>query len=284
MTKTFLLGTGCQKGGTTWLFRYLKESPQYVRGYMKEYHVFDALDLESEHLTRNRIMKKAEQALAATRAGERPQAWALHRMSMYANPTLYYDYFSGLLMTRPEGRLTADMTPDYGMLPVERFRDIRQGFARRGVRTVSILLMRDPVERIWSHIRMQAQRFPKMFDQPLPDALRERYADPNYAMRTRYDRTIAALDEAFEPDELYFGFYEDLFSEQRVREVCSFVGIDFMPPDLDLRRNASERPGDLPEDTVREVAGHFSDVYDAVATRFPDVDLAALWPSAGYVR
>ena len=79
VTKTFLLGTGCQKGGTTWLFRYLKESPQYVRGYLKEYHVFDALDLESEQLTRNRIMKKAEQALAAVRAGEPPQAWALHR-------------------------------------------------------------------------------------------------------------------------------------------------------------------------------------------------------------
>ena len=283
--KTFLLGAGCQKGGTTWLFRYLKESPQYVRGYMKEYHVFDALDLESEQLTRNRIMSKAEKALAAARQGEPVQAWVLHRMSMYANPELYYDYFSGLLKTRPEGRVTADMTPDYGMLHVDRFRQIRAGFAARGVRTVSVFLMRDPVERIWSHIRMQAQRFPTMFDQPLPDALRDRHANPNYAMRTRYDQTIAALDAAFESDELYYGFYENLFTEARMREICSFVGIDFIRPEFDRRRNASEQPTDpIPEDTRRVVATHFGGVYDAVAARFPDVDLAALWPSARYVR
>lgn len=283
--KTFLLGAGCQKGGTTWLFRYLKESPQYVRGYMKEYHVFDALDLESEQLTRNRIMRKAEQALDAARRGEPVQGWMLHRMSMYGNPELYYDYFSGLLMARPEGRLTADMTPDYGMLPVDRFRDIRQGFAERGVRTVSILLMRDPVQRVWSHIRMQAQRFPKMFDRPLPEVLRDRHMDPNYATRTRYDRTIAALDEVFEPDELYYGFYEDLFTEGRMREICSFVGIDFIRPEFDRRRNASEQSEDpIPEDTLRAVATHFGEVYDAVAARFPDVDLAALWPSARFVR
>lgn len=284
-TKTFLLGAGCQKGGTTWLFRYLRESPQFVRGYMKEYHVFDALDLETEELTRTRIIRRAEEALAAARDGEPIEARVLHRLAMYGNPNLYYDYFSGLLMTRPDGRLTADMTPDYGMLPAQRFRDIRQGFAERGVRTVSILLMRDPVERIWSQIRMQAQRFPDLFDQPIQDVLRVRHADANYAMRTRYDQTIAALDEVFDPTEVYYGFYEDLFTESRMREICSFVGVDFVPPDFDRRPNASAEPDQpLPEGTVRAVATHFSGVYDAVAARFPDIDLAALWPSAKYAR
>lgn len=283
--KTFLLGAGCQKGGTTWLFRYLKESPQFVRGYLKEYHVFDALDLESEQLTRNRITRKAAEAVAAAQEGGEVSAVALHRLSMYANPQLYYDYFAGLLMTRPEGRLTADMTPDYAMLPVQRFRAIRRNFANRGVRTVSIFLMRDPVERIWSHLRMQADRFPAMFDRPLPEVLRDRHADASYAMRTRYDRTIAVLDEAFEPDEVHYGFYEDLFTERRVGEICAFLGIDRHEPDFDVRRNASARPPEgIPDDTVRLVATHFADVYAAVAGRFPDVDLEALWPSAAYLR
>ncbi len=282
--KTFLIGAGCQKGGTTWLFRYLKNSPQYVRGYMKEYHVFDALDLETEDLTRNRIMKKAEDALAAARQGEPVRASALHRLAMYGNPEHYYDYFTGLLLTRPDGRLTADMTPDYGMLPAERFQEVKTAFAERGVRTVSVFLMRDPVERIWSHMRMQAQRFPTMFDQPLHEVLRERHANANYEMRTRYDRTIAALDQAFEPSEVYYGFYEDLFTEAHMREICSFLGIDFVEPDFDERRNASASPADpLPEETVRAVATHLSEVYAAVAARFPDVDLESLWPSARFV-
>jgi hypothetical protein len=283
--KTFLVGAGCQKGGTTWLFKYLKRSPAFVRGYMKEYHVFDALDLESEQLTRNRIFRKAEEALAAGREGGKVRAMALHRMSMYGNPELYYDYFAGLLLTRPTGRLTVDMTPDYGLLPAQRFRDIREGFAARGVRTVSVMSMRDPVDRIWSHIRMQAQRFPTMFDQPLHEVLRERHAHDNYALRTRYDRTIAALDEAFDADDVHFVFYEELFTDRRVRELCAFLGIDFIEPDFDVRSNASASPTDgVPDDVVREVARHFAGVYDAAATRFPDVDLAALWPSARWVR
>lgn len=282
--KTFLMGAGCQKGGTTWLHRYLKSSPQYVRGYMKEYHVFDAVDLETEDLTRNRIMRKAEEALVALREGGNVNAMALHRMSMYGNPDLYYDYFAGILSTRP-GRVTADLTPDYGMLPAERFVHVRQGFADRGVRAVSMLLMRDPVERIWSHVRMQAQRFPTMFSQPLPEVLLERHADANYAMRTRYDHTIAALDEAFAPQDVYYGFYEDLFTEDRMREICAFLGIDFVTPDFEVRRNASQRPAEtIPETTVRAVAGHFAEVYDAVAARFPGRDLEALWPSARFVR
>ena len=282
--KTFLMGAGAQKGGTTWLHRYLKSSPQYVSGYMKEYHVFDAIDLPSEDLTRNRITRKAEAALAAVRQGGKVNAMALHRMSMYGNPDLYYDYFAGILATR-DGRVTADLTPDYGMLPAERFRAVREGFGERGVRAVSMLLMRDPVERVWSHIRMQAQRFPTMFKQPLPDVLLARHADDNYAMRTRYDRTIAALDEGFAPGQVYYGFYEDLFTEERMREICAFLHIDFIEPDFDVRRNASERPAEtLPDDTVRAVARHFSEVYDAVAARFPDKELEALWPSARFVR
>jgi hypothetical protein len=284
-TKTFLLGAGCQKGGTTWLFRYLKSSPQYVRGYMKEYHVFDALDLESEQLTRKRILRKATEAVTAVREGGKVNAMALHRMSMYGNPQYYYDYFAGILTTRPGGRVTADMTPDYGMLPASRFREIRTAFDKRGVRTVSVFLMRDPVQRIWSHLRMQAQRFPTMFDRPLPEVLLERHTDDNYALRTRYDRTLAALDDAFERDELYLGFYEQLFTERSTREICALLGIDYVDPDFDVRRNASAAPPDeLPEDTVRTVAAHFSEVYDAVATRLPDVDLEALWPSARYAR
>ena len=35
----------------------------------------------------------------------------------------------------------------------------------------------------------------------------------------------------------------------------------------------------LPEDTRRTIARHFAPVYDAVQRRFPDLDLAGLWPS-----
>ena len=51
-------------------------------------------------------------------------------------------------------------------------------------------------------------------------------------------------------------------------------------PDLDHVVNASPKAAPLPDALVARVAGHYRGVYDAVAARFPGVDLGALWPSS----
>ena len=281
--KTFLLGTGCQKGGTTWLFQYLKASPQYVPGFRKEYHVFDAIDIPGQAYRRDEVTEQAEAALARGREGGPVNAQPLLLASMLANPTYYYDYFAGLLLTRPQGRVTADVTPSYGMLAAARLSEIKDEFASRGVRTVAVFLMRDPVDRVLSQMRMQLRRKPDKFARPLQEVLLRRHALSTYAARTRYDLTIAALDEAFDQSEIFFGFYEDLFREDRIREVCRLLGIDFHKPMFDVRANASPPVRDVPEEVLRTVARSYGAVYQAVAARFPDVDLDALWPSTRFL-
>ena len=44
--KVFLLGVGCQKGGTTWLHGQLAKHPEVDLGFTKEYHIFDALHID----------------------------------------------------------------------------------------------------------------------------------------------------------------------------------------------------------------------------------------------
>ena len=101
-TGTFLLGVGCQKGGTAWMHRYLEASPQCDPGFRKEYHVWDALDLPSGRLARQRIENQGGQ-----------------RARFLDDPDHYFDYFAGLL--GPSGaRLTADITPAYAGLSAER--------------------------------------------------------------------------------------------------------------------------------------------------------------------
>ena len=43
---TFLLGVGAQKAGTSWLHDQLQRRNDVDFGFLKEYHVFDALELE----------------------------------------------------------------------------------------------------------------------------------------------------------------------------------------------------------------------------------------------
>lgn len=286
MTKTFLLGVGCQKGGTTWVHQYLAGSPQYAHGYRKEYHVFDAVDLVEEKQARGRILERAAESLAQPVPGDRRSATGAHRYAMYLDPEFYYDYFTGLLHRSPQTRLVADITPTYALLSAERYAGIRAGFAERSVTTLPMFLMRDPVERIWSQLRMHARlaERPQTTEADTEKSLKAQLLRPAYASRTRYDHTIRALDRAFGPDEIFYGFYESLFTDDEVRRLCGLAGIDFVTPGFDRRVHSSPKAEpELSDDTVRAVAEKYRDVYVAVAARFPDVSLPDLWPSSRFV-
>jgi hypothetical protein len=264
---TFLLGVGCQKGGTAWLHRYLEASPQCDPGFRKEYHVWDSLDLPSGKLARERIENQG---------GER--AAFLH------DPDRYFDYFTGLLAPQ-DIRLTADITPGYAALPASRLAMIRQGFEARGVRPVAGFLLRDPVERVWSAARMDMQRRGDEAPEDPETRVGHMYKHPMYADRTRYDLTMDALEEAFPRESVWYGFYERLFSADTLAPLCDFLGIDFHEPDVGRQVNVSPKSkgAGLPENTVRTVAQYFAPVYAAVQDRFPDLELAELWPSMRHI-
>ncbi len=277
-----MLGVGAQEAGTTWLYRCLQDSPEFAAGYRKEYHVFDTLDLESESGTRNRNITLAEAALTDLREGRPADAAVLHRMSMYGRSAYYYDYFAALLQQEPGRHVTADVTPAYALLSVERLHEIRQELAQRGVRAVAVFLMRDPVDRIWSQLRMQHQRTAAPGDPSAEERVLEQYAEPQYAARSEYHRTIDALDDAFGTD-VHYDFYERLFTEDAIAGLCQTVGISMHQPALEQRRNPAPAGAELPESTQRTVASHLAEVYRRVAERFPEVELSAIWPSARHV-
>ncbi|WP_395660452.1 hypothetical protein [Aestuariivirga sp.] len=43
--RTFILGVGAQKAGTTWLFHRLAGAPNASMGLVKEYNIWNALTL-----------------------------------------------------------------------------------------------------------------------------------------------------------------------------------------------------------------------------------------------
>ena len=266
MSGTFLLGVGAQKAGTAWMHRYLESSPQCDPGFRKEYHVWDALDLPSGRLARERIERQG---------GDRAR--------FLGDPNHYFDYFSGLV--GPGGaRLTADITPSYAGLSADRLRFVGAGFEARGVRPVAVYLMRDPVERVWSAVRMDVQRRGETDPDLVEARVRVVTDDDQYARRTRYDQTLARLDESFPAGDVFYGFYERLFEVPTLTDLCEFLGIDFHEPDFGRQVNVSPKGGaDLPEETVARLARRFRPVYEAVATRFPDVDLPRLWPSMSHL-
>lgn len=283
--RTFVLGTGAHKAGTTWLHAYLRASPHFEPGARKEYHVFDSLDLPSEAWMRRRLVDHAATALEAIRQGGRVDANHLLSMAMYADTELYFDYFAALVSRRPRVRATGDLTPAYAMLSAERLASIRAGFEKRGVRSVGVFLMRDPVDRVWSHIRMTTHREPGKLGRTSEEELLHAHDRRAYALRTQYHRTLDNLAAAFPDASVHVGLYETLFRDDRqVRAIAELVGIPFRPPSLDRHRNASPRSVEtLPDEVARVVAEHYADTYRGVAERMPHLDIARWWPHSRHV-
>ena len=270
--KTFILGVGAQKCGTSWLHGYIDADESVDTGMTKEYHVWDALDVpecarfevgpvESALSQRNRI-----------------------RRSMQTDPEQYFTYFEQILH-QPGITVTADITPSYSALKAPRLSQIFDGFRKRGIDCKVVFLMRDPVERCWSAVRMHRKRGHAREGVALdPDEAKSvlgYYATTDARMRTRYDATIHELEAAIPPDKLYFGLYEELFDSERIDAISGFIGI---PPRHDFvtqKFNVSEKLSALPDEVVHAVVDEYRTVYEFCSWRFPPTK--TLWVGNRYL-
>lgn len=279
---TFLLGVGCQKGGTSWIYEYLEAHPQADLGPKKEHHVFDALFVPDMQPDFQRRIGKLLAYLGGT--GPLPDRATLRSASYLFDIESYFEHFHYRLLRDAETRITADLTPDYCALPVEGFRMVRDGFLKRGVPVKVLFILRDPVARCWSHVRMlrrqdaMAGRVPVY---PTAEAqLAAQYATEHFQLRTRYDRTLAALGEVFAPSELHVVLYETLFTEPGITSLCEFLGITPVAPRLERRVHAAEPTLPPPDELQDAVARHYAPVYSAAMKRFGALVIEACWASA----
>ena len=72
-------------------------------------------------------------------------------------------------------------------------------------------------------------------------------------------------------DGVFYGFYERLFDEGTLRDLCAFLGIDFHAPDLGRQVNVSPKDDGEPRRRrpVRALAQRFAPVYEAVGAPVP---------------
>ena len=133
--------------------------------------------------------------------------------------------------------------------------------------------MRDPVERCHSAVRMHKRdgKPREGVDIRLDEdeALRRYVTGAEARLRTEYHHTLAAIDAVFDADEVFFGFYETIFTEPEVERLSAFFGV---APDLDFvehKVNVSSKAKGLAPETAAFVRETYGEVYAACAERFP---------------
>lgn len=258
--KTFLLGLGAQKAGTTWVHRYISGFDSVDTGRFKEYHIWNAVHL-------------AEDARFKVPLWQLPHPKARLRWRLQHSEKAYFDYFEGLL-NRPGITMTADITPNYAPLSAAVLERLRNGFAARGIRVKVVFLMRDPVQRCWSAVRMIRRNGRKGvgvdLEAPEDQALL-RYAPSAWAQsNTRYDLTIANIEQVFAPEDVFYGLYENLFTPESVTALSAFLGLTPDPAFSTRKFNVSEKTGQIPDALMAAVAAEYADVYAWCGERFPE--------------
>ncbi|MBE9635519.1 sulfotransferase family protein [Salipiger mangrovisoli] len=279
--KTFFLGLGGQKCGSTWIQAYLNRQQGSDFGRLGEYQVWEHQlgGVFDRYKVPQPPLKERLRARLKTSVGADEPAQHL-RWRLQSDPETYFDYFAALL-ARPGITRTGDITPSYAALPPETLALIRDGFARRGITVKAIFSMRDPVDRLRSHMRMEMAKDRLTSEEGNAAPLRAFYATEEAAARSRYDRTIAAIEQAFAPEDRYLCLFEDLFGPEGIAALSGFAKVPCDPSQGGQAVNARAKgAGTLPEALLAEIAAHYRPAYEAAAARLPRV--RDLWPSAPY--
>ena len=265
---TFLLGVGAQKAGTSWLHDQLQRRSDADFGFLKEYHVFDALELERF-------------------AGFRPKRptplkWRTWRRARFiARPERYFDYFASRLKPPPI-RLTGDITPSYAGLSSESYQRIQKAFAQRGVQTRAVFIMRDPVERFLSQQRMQLRKRGLLTPEHEIEHLNKASLKllKRESQRNDYPATLDALRGGLAKSQIFIRLYETLFTATTHRKLCRYLCIPEQVPDGSHRVNASQATTSVPLEVLQRLGQHFSPLVAAVQERCPDLAVEQHWATA----
>jgi hypothetical protein len=230
---TLLFCIGAAKSGTTWLYNALLYHPEcHLRG-VKELHYFDALDAGSMAWQRKDNLKRLEGAhrrlvsddLKTRRKAERDvvdrEGWAKVQALPAEDDAAYLTYLTD---GRTDQKVIGDLTPAYAMLSAERF--AKMGQLLPDVRF--LYLMRDPVARLWSHVRMVAGRVADIA--PAYDDARQVLdetldgTNEGIAARGDYKGTIIRLTSVIPAAKRLIMTFEEMMAGGMAR-ICGFLGI-----------------------------------------------------------
>ncbi len=277
---TLMYGIGATKAGTSWLYRYLASHPECAMPPVKELHYFntdteDQLEWQLNRLARNAVEVRGDlvDPINGVNVVGKRRFRALEEASgMLAAPRdghlAYVDYLMGHAGT---ARLVGDVTPAYSLLAPEKLREMAGVVAK----TRFIYILRDPIERLWSNIRVLAAakedaktEFPLVANRLMDQSLGK--SDHNVIKRSNYKAALENLEAAVPVSSRLVLFFEELFSVKTVERICEFLGLNYHPADMSFRVN--EGPALELDGTRRKSAWvMLREQYEAVAERFGDL-------------
>lgn len=254
------LGIGAQKAASTWLYRCLRAHPGLWLPPIKELHYFT---------------HRVEDVHPGVAARLRGKDWVNRRLRRMVKPRLLADlrsldpailrwdlrFFLGRrsdgwyesLFRAGSSRVTGEITPEYALLSAGEVGRVRDAFPNLKI----LFLMRDPIDRGWSQVRMLAGL--RGLSPLSEEAALTLARDAAVVGRSDYRGTLESWGRHFPPERIFTGFMEEVRSDPRalLTRIFDFLGVaaddSVLSPDLYRVVHGGE-PKPMPAAVERELA------------------------------
>lgn len=229
------------KTGTTWLYTMLKQHSEIWLPPKKELWILNQLDTSCFERLHNYFRRTGmagdnwryfENDLNQIIRGKHWHHDNLSRIQWW----LYFLFAPYSLNSYPKfffnksNQVSGDITPNYYFLN----EGIIEELAQKNSNTKIIIILRNPVERAWSYIRMQIKNKQQgYFDNPSEDELSKYFSDL-HAWWKPYVTVIKIWSEKF--PNFHIGYYDQIKETPHLfyKNICSFLDIknNFVPNNL----------------------------------------------------
>jgi hypothetical protein len=222
------IGMGAHRAGTTWLWRNLRAHPDIWTPPSKELHLFD-----------RRLNRGAGRILPRNPAVVRAYYRRFFLKSGLSRNLVRGEYTTCYMtLSASDVRLVHATVPDAKLL----------------------FLMRDPLDRLWSHVRKDMRSMTGVSPEDADAAQFERFVDdPRVISRSDYASALERWLTVFGRDRMLIQFLEDAVQspDAVLRRTFEFIGVDphrFKASPGTLTERANTRPPLPMPAAFREIA------------------------------
>jgi hypothetical protein len=254
---------GAQKAGTTWLNVVLSGHPRVWLPRIKEIHYFNELYCPGH---RSWTVGHRNSCVASSLKEELSRDKALDskrlaELAHLAAETISDEWYGRIFASALDNQIAGEMTPEYSLLPEAGIRHL----AKLNRKVKIIFMIRDPVDRAWSHMRMLASvyNFGSTIDNLAPMTKNHDVLD-----RCDYSAILRRWLEFISPERLIVLNYDDIAKapEDVLSRAYDFLGLEAYPlPGDVLREKVFEGPsGQLPEPIYKLLRDELRPCYESL--------------------
>lgn len=246
LIENLFLCAGAMKSGTTWLYGVLDRHPSIYFSYEKEIHYFAHLHTSQIRLDDRNRLARTKHALQNFDPDRASAAAMRHKLLWYGNylsNPLDDSWYANLFSFRKGQKYCADFSNLYCHMHADGWNHVK-AFAEN---VKVIYVMRNPVERLWSHIRFHLHYTGKFSN--IQSWSRDDFQDfarqPFIWDNGEYTGTVARLRQNLGDHQLRVFFFEDIHRDHQgwLSQLEDFLDVPHFDFKADLlSRKVAESP------------------------------------------